>query len=148
MTEPPLTTPPTPFRSSIMQKVRQRDTKPEMVVRRAAHALGYRFRLHRRDLPGSPDLAFPRHKVVVFVHGCFWHRHQGCRHASIPKANAEFWHHKFCHNVERDARKEGELRQLGWRVLVIWECETRDLQILRRRLLEVFRLSDRPTDKE
>ena len=109
-----------------MQKVKQRNTKPEIVVRRAAHALGYRFRLHRRDLPGSPDIVLPRHKVAVFVHGCFWHRHPGCRYASTPKANAEFWLNKFSHNVERDARKERELRALGWRVLVIWECETRD----------------------
>lgn len=134
MTEPPLTTPPTPFRSSLMKKVRQRDTRPEIVVRRTAHTLGYRFRLHRRDLPGSPDLVFPRHTVAVFVHGCFWHRHPGCRYASTPKNNSEFWNDKFRRNVERDARKESELRDLGWRVLVIWECETRDPEGLGRRL--------------
>jgi len=134
VTEPPLTTPPTPFRSSLMKKVRQRDTRPEIVVRRTAHILGYRFRLHRRDLPGSPDLVFPRHTVAVFVHGCFWHRHPGCRYASTPKNNSEFWNDKFRRNVERDARKESELRDLGWRVLVIWECETRDPEGLGRRL--------------
>jgi len=134
VTEPPLTTPPTPFRSSLMKKVRQRDTRPEIVVRRTAHTLGYRFRLHRRDLPGSPDLVFPRHTVAVFVHGCFWHRHPGCRYASTPKNNSEFWNDKFRRNVERDARKESELRDLGWRVLVIWECETRDPEGLGRRL--------------
>lgn len=121
-----------------MQKVRQRDTKPEMVVRRAAHKLGYRFRLHRRDLPGSPDLVFHRHRAVLFVHGCFWHRHPDCRHASFPKANAEFWLEKFRRNVERDVRKEGELRQSGWRVFVVWECETRDLTGLRQRLSEIL----------
>lgn len=119
-----------------MQKVRQRDTKPEMEVRRAAHTLGYRFRLHRKDLPGSPDLVFPRHRVAVFVHGCFWHRHPGCRYASTPKTNEEFWHDKFRRNVERDARKEADLLQLGWRVLVVWECETRDLEGLRQHLSE------------
>lgn len=136
MTEVPFTTPPTPFRSSLMQNVRQRHTKPEMVVRRAAHRLGYRFRLHRRDLPGSPDIVFPRLEVAVFVHGCFWHRHPGCRYASTPKVNAEFWEQKFRRNVERDARKEDELRQFGWQVMVVWECETRDLKSLRRRLSE------------
>lgn len=136
MTEPPFTTPPTPFRSSLMQNVRQQNTTPEMVVRRAAHGLGYRFRLHRRALPGSPDLVFPRLEVAVFVHGCFWHRHSGCRYASTPKVNAEFWEHKFRRNVERDAQKEGELRQFGWQVMVVWECETRDLESLRRRLSE------------
>lgn len=117
-----------------MKKVRQRDTKAEIAVRQAAHALGYRFRLHRRDLPGSPDLAFPRHKVAVLVHGCFWHRHPGCRYASTPKNNSEFWNDKFRRNVERDARKESELRELGWKVLVIWECETRNSEVLGRRL--------------
>jgi DNA mismatch endonuclease (patch repair protein) len=136
VTEPPLTTHPTPFRSSLMKKVRQRHTKPEMMVRSAVHALGYRFRLHRRDLPGSPDLVLPKHRVVVFVHGCFWHRHAECRHASTPKTNVEFWLDKFRRNVARDARKEGELQQLGWRVLVIWECETRDPVPLIHRISE------------
>ena len=108
MAELPLTTPPTAARSAIMKKVRQRDTKPEMVVRRAAHALGYRFRVQRRDLPGSPDLVFPGRRKAILVHGCFWHRHPGCRLASTPKNNSEFWTDKFARNVERDARKERE----------------------------------------
>lgn len=120
-----------------MQKVRQRHTKPELIVRRTVHALGYRFRLHRKDLPGSPDLALPRHKIAIFVHGCFWHRHPGCRLASTPKSNSEFWNDKFRRNVERDSRKETELRALGWRVLVVWECETRDPENLKR-LIENF----------
>ncbi|MHC2018695.1 very short patch repair endonuclease [Methylobacterium sp. CM6247] len=136
MTKPLLINPPTPARTALMKKVRQRDTKPEIVVRRVAHALGFRFRLHRRDLPGSPDLVLPRHKVAVFVHGCFWHRHPGCRSASTPKANAEFWSDKFDRNVERDARKERELRALGWRVLIIWECDTRDAARVAERLSE------------
>lgn len=135
MAEPPLDTPPTPFRSSLMAKVRGRDTKPEMIVRRMAHALGYRFRLRRKDLPGSPDLVFPGRRAVVFVHGCFWHRHPGCSKASTPKSNQTFWDDKFARNVERDARKERELRQLGWDVLVIWECETKKPDVIRANLL-------------
>jgi DNA mismatch endonuclease (patch repair protein) len=116
----------TPFRSALMARIGPKDTKPEMVVRRAAHALGYRFRLHRRDMPGTPDLVFPRLKKVVFVHGCFWHRHPGCRHTSTPKTRREFWEEKFARNVERDARKTAQLQDSGWDVLTIWECDTRD----------------------
>lgn len=121
-------------RSRLMSRVRGKDTAPEMVVRRLVHALGYRFRLHRKDLPGSPDLVFPGRRVVVFVHGCFWHRHEGCRLASTPKSNEAFWEAKFGRNVERDARKERELRALGWRVLVVWQCETKDRDELTRQL--------------
>jgi DNA mismatch endonuclease (patch repair protein) len=121
-----------------MQRVRRRDTKPEMVVRRLAHDLGLRFRLHRRDLPGTPDLVFPRHKVAIFVHGCFWHRHPGCRHASTPKANVEFWNDKFRRNVNRDARKEAELRDLGWRVVLVWGCEIHKPAALVGRLADIF----------
>ena len=123
-------------RSLLMGAIKARDTKPEMVVRRLAHALGYRFRLHRKDLPGSPDLVFPSRRAVVFVHGCFWHRHEGCRLASTPKSNEAFWQAKFGRNVERDARQQRELRALGWRVLVVWQCETRDVEGLAARLRE------------
>lgn len=126
-----------------MQKVRQRHTKPELIVRRTVHALGYRFRLHRKDLPGSPDLALPKHKIAIFVHGCFWHRHPGCRLASTPKSNSEFWNDKFRRNVERDSRKETELRDLGWRVMVVWECETRDPENLRRLIKNFIDQKDR-----
>lgn len=95
-----------------------------MVVRRAAHRLGYRFRLHRRSLPGRPDLVFPSRRAVIFVHGCFWHRHEGCRKTSMPKTRIEFWQAKFARNVERDAQAQERLAAAGWRVLVIWECET------------------------
>jgi DNA mismatch endonuclease (patch repair protein) len=91
-----------------------------------AHALGYRFRLHRKDLPGSPDLTFPGKKAVVFVHGCFWHRHQGCKKATTPKSREGFWAEKFDRNVRRDGENVDKLARLGWRVLVIWECETKD----------------------
>jgi DNA mismatch endonuclease (patch repair protein) len=108
-----------------MSKVRSRNTRPELRVRQLAHRSGLRFRLHRRDLPGTPDLVFPRHRTVVFVHGCFWHRHPGCRRASTPASNVEFWQTKFARNQQRDEAASIALTGLGWRVLVIWECETR-----------------------
>ena len=113
-------------RSALMRRVRATDTTPERLVRRAAHHLGYRFRLHRRDLPGTPDIAFPRLRKVIFVHGCFWHRHPGCGRTRMPKTRAAYWRGKFTKNVERDRRNVGSLRKLGWKVLVIWECETLD----------------------
>ncbi|WP_279595757.1 very short patch repair endonuclease [Methylobacterium sp. J-090] len=122
-------------RSALMGRIKGKDTKPEMIVRRLAHRLGYRFRLHRRDLPGSPDLVFPSRRKVVFVHGCFWHRHPGCRRASTPSTRRTFWQAKFDRNVERDIRQEIELMAAGWEVLVIWECETRDLNRLNSALI-------------
>ena len=122
------------LRSQMMRRIRGKGTKPEIVVRRAAHELGYRFRLHRRDLPGSPDLIFPSRKFALFVHGCFWHRHAGCKYCYEPKSNVDFWDKKFRNNVARDERVEGELEQLGWQVAVIWECETADPVGLRERL--------------
>ena len=104
-----------------MARVRSRDTKPEMRVRRAAHMAGYRFRIHRSDLPGRPDLVFPRYRLAVFVHGCFWHRH-GCGRTTMPATNAEFWSGKFRRTVERDQRALRKLEKAGWAVRVIWEC--------------------------
>lgn len=101
-------------RSDIMRAVKRAHTAPEIVVRQALHALGLRFRLHRRDLPGSPDIVLPKLRTVVFVHGCFWHRHPDCRYATTPKSRQEYWLPKFEANVERDARKEAQLRELGW----------------------------------
>ena len=121
-------------RSELMAGIRTRDTAPELAVRRIAHRMGWRFRLHRKDLPGRPDLVFPRHRLVVFVHGCFWHRHEGCRYASTPKSRIAFWTEKFATNVARDARQEAALSALGWRVLVIWECESRHKSTVERRL--------------
>jgi len=112
-------------RSWLMSRVRGTNTTPEMRVRKAAHALGLRFRLHRKDLPGKPDLVFPKHHLALFVHGCFWHRHADCPKASMPKSREDYWKEKFDANVVRDARVETELRRLGWRVATIWECETR-----------------------
>ncbi len=121
-------------RSEIMSRVGSRDTKPELVVRRIAHGLGFRFRLHRKDLPGRPDIVFPRYRSVIFVHGCFWHRHPSCKYASSPKTRVEYWEDKFQSNVARDARNETLLRDLGWRVMVIWECETKDREAVAERI--------------
>jgi DNA mismatch endonuclease (patch repair protein) len=109
-----------------------------MVVRRIAHGLGYRFRLHRKDLPGSPDLVFPAKRIALFVHGCFWHRHDDCRFAYTPKSNENFWTEKFSRNVERDRRAMSMLRSSGWTPVVIWECETKqpDLAAHIERLLK------------
>lgn len=123
-------------RSRIMSRIRGRDTTPELVVRRMAHRLGFRFRLHRKDLPGCPDIVFPRFRAAVFVHGCYWHRHKGCRYAYTPKSRVAFWLEKFNKNVAHDRRSEEALRNLGWRVLVIWECETQDEIALRSCLVD------------
>ena len=116
-------------RSELMSRVRSKDTKPEMRVRRTVHGLGYRYRLHAGDLPGRPDLVFRPRRRVIFVHGCFWHRHQRCSRNRIPKSpeRHEFWRDKLNANVRRDQLNQAALREMGWDVLVIWECETRDL---------------------
>lgn len=129
----------TETRSRIMSAVRGKNTKPELAVRSVAHAIGFRFRLHCRDLPGTPDLVFPRLRRVVLVHGCFWHRHQGCAATTTPKANAEFWAEKFKRNVARDRATARTLRQQGWRVLVVWECQALNLISLRRNLRRFLR---------
>ncbi|WP_260292393.1 very short patch repair endonuclease [Sedimenticola hydrogenitrophicus] len=121
-----------PARSAQMARVRGRDTKPEMRVRKALHAAGLRYRLHDRRLPGTPDLVFPSRRVALFVHGCFWHRHPGCAAARLPKTRLEFWEPKLTGNVERDGRNHAALEAAGWEVMVIWECETRDRAALAR----------------
>jgi DNA mismatch endonuclease (patch repair protein) len=108
-----------------MARVRKKDSKPELVVRRLAHGLGYRFRLHRADLPGTPDLVFPRLQKVIFVHGCFWHRHHCALAGNVPAKRQEYWLPKLRRNVERDAEAQRKLSELGWEILTIWECETR-----------------------
>ncbi|MGD2131347.1 MAG: very short patch repair endonuclease [Maricaulaceae bacterium] len=110
-------------RSAVMARVKSKNTKPEMLVRRAAHALGYRFRLHRKDLPGAPDLVFASRRAVIFVHGCFWHGHDCARGARMPKANAAYWRAKIARNRARDAASTQALEADGWRVLTVWECE-------------------------
>lgn len=121
-----------------MRAVRRADTRPETAVRQALHAMGLRFRLHRKDLPGTSDIVLPKHKTTIFVHGCFWHRHNGCKKTTTPKRRADFWNEKFRQNVARDARNEATLRDMGWRVVVIWECETKDLTGLQHRLKTMF----------
>ena len=106
-----------------MSRVRSRDTVPEMLVRSALHRTGYRFSLHRGSLPGKPDIVLPKHRTVVFVHGCFWHRHKGCRYAYNPKSRVAFWKAKFESNVQRDRRNMRELSRLGWKIVTVWECE-------------------------
>jgi DNA mismatch endonuclease (patch repair protein) len=120
-----------------MAAIRGRNTSPEIRVRRLLHRLSYRFRLHRRDLPGSPDVVLSKHRTVVFVHGCFWHRHPGCRYTTTPKTRADFWTQKFKQNMERDHRQQQQLREMGWSVMVIWECELRDLSSLTERLRRI-----------
>jgi DNA mismatch endonuclease (patch repair protein) len=123
-----------------MALVRSKDTKPELLVRRLVHSLGYRFRLHRRDLPGVPDLVFPGRRKIIFVHGCFWHRHSdpACWRSRIPKTKPEFWIPKLEANTARDAVAEAGLRKLGWDVLMVWECET----MPKRRPLLTARIND------
>ena len=121
-------------RSELMAGIRGKDTRPEIMVRRVAHRMGLRFRLHRKDLPGRPDLVFVRHRLAVFVHGCFWHHHQGCKYAHIPKSRVSFWKEKFAQNAARDDRNAKALQDLGWRVLTIWECETHKEDDIRRNL--------------
>ena len=123
-------------RSRNMSRIKGRDTSPEIAVRSLLHRLGYRFRLHRKDLPGTPDVVFPRRRKVLMVHGCFWHRHPGCRYAYVPKSRTDFWMGKFGRNVARDKTAQRQLQEKGWDVMVIWECELRYRSVLTDRLVE------------
>jgi DNA mismatch endonuclease (patch repair protein) len=125
-------------RSAIMSRVRSSNTNPEIRVRQILHRFGYRFRLHRRDLPGTPDIVLPAYESVVLVHGCFWHRHEGCRDASMPKTRIRFWKTKFAENMTRDSRNFAALRALGWKVLIVWECELRNEGVLTEKLKRVL----------
>jgi len=131
-------------RSAVMARIKGKNTGPELRTRKASHAMGLRFRLHRADLPGRPDMVFPKWKTALLVHGCFWHQHQNCRRASKPKSQIDYWGNKLRRNVERDAAATHALEELGWRVVVIWECETHDpdrlRDILRARVGPVLRL--------
>jgi DNA mismatch endonuclease, patch repair protein len=112
-------------RSEVMALVRSKNTKPEVRLRKALFSLGYRYRLHDKDLPGKPDIVLSKYRTVIYMHGCFWHRHANCRAATIPKSNADYWTHKFEKNLQRDAAHQQALEALGWRVIVVWECELR-----------------------
>ena len=113
-------------RTEIMSSVKQRHTKPEIIVRKILHRHGFRFRLHNKKLPGTPDIVLPKRKAVIFVHGCFWHQHEGCRKSRRPTSNVEFWNEKLDRNIARDNRKEFELEKSGWKVLTVWDCEIKN----------------------
>jgi len=113
-------------RSRNMSAIKSKNTRPEIVVRKLLHSMGYRFRLHRKDLPGSPDIVLPKYKTVIFVHGCFWHRHKNCKYASTPKTRQEFWEAKFRENINRDKLNQENLSSKGWKIIIVWECEIKD----------------------
>lgn len=123
-----------------MAQIRAKDTKPEKIVRSLLHKMGFRFRIHRSDLPGTPDIVLPRHKTIIFVHGCFWHFHEGCKEAILPKTNTEYWREKLYKNIKRDQINNQELEKIGWNVLEIWECEIQDLRILSTKIKENIKI--------
>lgn len=131
-------------RSRIMASVSQRDTKPECEVRSLLHRLGYRFRITRDDLPGRPDIVLPKYKAAILVHGCFWHQHDGCRRAKRPTSNTAYWSQKLNRNIQRDKRAISNLESLGWRVLVIWECDLRCIEQVEEKI-ETFLDTCSPT---
>ena len=121
-------------RSRNMSAIKSKNTKPEIAVRKVLHSIGYRFRLHRKDLPGSPDIVLPKYKTVIFVHGCFWHRHENCKYASNPKTRKEFWENKFKTNVKRDKEIQEKIKNIGWKSVVIWECEVRNIESIEEKI--------------
>ena len=133
------------IRSRMMAGIKGKNSKPEIIVRQLLHGAGFRYRLHRRDLPGTPDIVLPGRKIAIFVQGCFWHAHLGCRYAKIPSTRADFWTAKLQGNVERDKRAQDQLSAMGWRVLLIWECSTRHpgtSEHLKSQILEWIRGND------
>ena len=122
-------------RSKNMSAIKSKNTKPEVEVRKLLHSMGFRFRLHKKDLPGSPDIVLPKYKTVIFVHGCFWHRHQNCKYASNPKTRVDFWNKKFNDNIERDNKNQEKLKSLGWESKIIWECEIKDKKELEKKII-------------
>ena len=114
-------------RRKTMQAVKGKNTSPEVLVRQYLHRQGYRFRLHRKDLPGKPDIVLPKYKTVIFINGCFWHRHQGCKHATMPASNIDYWEKKFKRTQERDKSQYRQLEELGWKVYIVWECEVKNM---------------------
>ena len=126
-------------RSWNMSRIKGKDTRPEKAVRSLLHKLGYRFRLHVKKLPGKPDIVLPKYKTVIFVHGCFWHRHEGCRFAYNPKSKKKFWNEKFESNKKRDQMNKNKLEAGGWKVIVIWECETKDETLMTSKFTELIK---------
>jgi len=125
-------------RSRNMSAIKSKNTKPEIAVRKLLHSMGYRFRLHRKDLPGSPDIVLPKYKTAIFVHGCFWHRHENCKYASTPKTRKEFWEKKFRANVKRDLEIQEKIKIMGWKYVVIWECEIKNKSIFEKNFNNLF----------
>ena len=121
-------------RSWNMSRIRSKDTKPEIIVRSLLHGMGYRFRLHGKDLPGKPDIVLPKYKTVIFVHGCFWHRHKGCKRCTTPSTNKDYWLKKFERNIANDRMYKKMLKIKGWKVIIVWECETKMISKLKKRL--------------
>lgn len=117
-------------RSAVMRAVKSKDTTPEIKVRHILHRAGYRYRLHRNDLPGKPDIVFPSRRTAIFIHGCFWHQHPECHHAARPASNSDYWNRKLNRNIERDKKHIAELEKAGWKVLTLWECEIKERDIL------------------
>lgn len=138
-----MTETPEELRSRTMRAVKGENTTPEMRIRRVIHSMGYRYRLHRKDLPGKPDLVFPRRRKIIFIHGCFWHGHDCRRGARMPKANRDYWERKISRNRARDADHRTALQQAGWRVLIIWECQLKEMDWLRN---EIARFLESPGD--
>ena len=124
-----------------MAAVRGENTAPELRVRRILHSMGYRFRLHRKDLPGRPDIVLPKHRLCILVHGCFWHQHPGCKRATIPETRKEFWGKKFYQTIKRDEHTLIELEKMGWKVCTIWECETKDAESISMIVSEYLKIS-------
>jgi len=122
-----------------MSRIRSKNTKPEMLVRRILHGMGFRFRLHCPGLPGKPDLALPKYRTVIFVHGCFWHRHKGCKNCTTPSSNRAFWLAKFKRNIRKDQASQRESERLGWRIVIVWECETERPVDLEKRLSRLLK---------
>jgi len=121
-------------RSEIMRRITSKGTKPEIQVRRLVYCLGFRYRLHKKELPGNPDLVFSKRKKLIFVHGCFWHQHDGCKSSHIPKTRKEYWAPKLARTIRRDKENQAKLRDLGWDILVIWECQVRDIEKLTEKI--------------
>ena len=136
-------------RRTNMQAVRSKNTAPELLIRSITHRLGFRFRLHRKDLPGTPDIVFPSRKKVIFVHGCFWHGHD-CPRGALPSSNRDFWQSKITKNRTRDSHSEEQLEKEGWRVLTVWECETKDQEVLEERITRFLRtaVEQKSTDEK
>jgi len=126
-------------RSWNMSRIRSKNTKPELVIRSMLHVMGFRFRLHRKNLPGNPDIVLPKYKTVIFVHGCFWHRHKNCKRCTIPKTNFEYWNSKFQKNVIKDQKNRAELIKLGWNVITIWECQTNNADTIQKISNQIFK---------